>query len=147
METVFKINDLVRIKEEEYNLYTNEVLWNENVFRIMSIDDKNVKLYDIENEIPITAIEPIPIDGKSDACIYYASAFMADIGEKILEHKDYGTDYYVDGFEKMHVDDHTMKDDFMAKNYKYVHEVQHWLCENGSRDELRVNNTLKEKYR
>lgn len=149
MKTKYKTNDLVRIKEKVYNLYAKDVLWSENVFRILSIDESKVRLSDIDTDIPINAIEPIPIDSVADSCIYYDPSLAANIippGEPISVHQR-NTLYYVEGFETMHVNGHTLKDEFLAKNFKYVHEVQHWLSEDGSRDELRVNNTLKEIYR
>ncbi|MDY6327608.1 MAG: hypothetical protein SPL47_09925 [Bacteroidales bacterium] len=141
----FKINDLVRIKEQEYNRIAKDVIWKENVFRILSLNESTAKLSDIENDIPLNSLEPIPIDGVADASIYYEPAIAADIifhGEPIPVRQK-NTSYYVDGFDTVHVDNHTLKDEFLAMNFKYVHEVQRWLHESGSRDELRVNQTLK----
>ena len=141
----FKINDLVRIKEQEYNRIAKDVIWKENVFRILSLNESTAKLSDIENDIPLNSLEPIPIDGVADASIYYEPAIAADIifhGEPIPVRQK-NTSYYVDGFDTVHVDNHTLKDEFLAMNFKYVHEVQRGLHESGSRDELRVNQTLK----
>ena len=145
MENDFRPNDLVRIKDQEYNHISQNVYWNENVFRILSINKMTVELSDIDSEVPSDIIEPIPIDGKADACIYYAPAFMASMGESIHEHKDAGTSYYVNRFGTVNVDGHTLKDEFLTMKFRYVHEVQRWLQENGSRDELRVNQTLKSR--
>lgn len=142
-ENNFKPNDLVRIKEHDYNHYAKDVIWNENVFRIIFINDTTVKLSDIDSEVPSDIIEPIPIDGKADACIYYVPAFMAGMGDTIFKHKDTGTSYFVNGFEAVHLEGHTLKDEFLARKLRFVHEVQHWLQETGSRDELRVIQTLK----
>lgn len=141
----FKTNDLVRIKEHDYNRLAKDVIWNENIFRILSINETTVKLSDIDNKIPLNSIEPIPIDGVADSSICYAPAIAADFilpGEPIPVHMK-NTSYYVDGFNTVHVEGHTLKDEFLAKEFRYVHEVQRWLQENGSRDELRVNQTLK----
>lgn len=145
MKTFFEVNDLVRIKEQEYSRLSKDVMWNENVFRILSIDCPTVKLSEIENDVPLSSIEAIPIDGVADSCIYYDPALAANVilpGQPITAHKN-DTSYYVDGLETMNVDDHTKKDEFMAKNFKYVHEVQRWLKEDGSRDELQVKYTSK----
>ena len=142
----FDINDLVRINEQEYNHYAKDVIWNENVFRILSKNETTAKLSDIDNEVPLNLLEPIPIDGVADSSIYYAPAIAADVilpGDSIPVHKK-NISYYVEGFNTVHVDGHTLKDEFMAKKFRFVHEVQRWLQENGSRDELRVNQTLKE---
>lgn len=141
----FKINDLVRIKEQEYNRLAKDVIWNENVFRILSLNETTAKLSDIENDVPLNSLEPIPIDGVSDSSIYYEPAIAADIlfSDKPIPIRRNNTSYYVDGFNTIHVDNHTLKDEFLAMNFKYVHEVQRWLHETGSRDELRVNQTLK----
>lgn len=149
METKYRTNDLVRIKEKEYNLYAKDVLWNENVFRILANDGSNVKLSDIDIVVPINAVEPIPIDGVADSCIYYDPALAANIipFEQPIPTHQRNTSYYVEGFETMHVDGHSLKDEFLSKNFRFVHEVQHWLSEDGGRDELCINNTLKEKYR
>lgn len=139
----FEIGDLVRIEETEYARYSKGVMWNENVFSIMEIIGAEVKLSYLDETIPLNSIEPIPIDGKADACIYYNPAFMAGIGETIIVHEIDTDKYFIDGFEQTYINGHTLKDEFLAKRFKYVHEVQHWLKENGSRDELRVNYTLK----
>ena len=141
----FEINDLVRIKEQKYTHYAKKIIWNENVFRILSIDKTIVKLSNIDNDIPIDFIEPIPIDGVADSCIYYDPTIAADIiFSGILTHgHQKNTSYYLDGFETIHIDEHTLKDEFLSLNFKYVHEVQHWLREDNSRDELYVNNTIK----
>lgn len=144
-EIKFKPNDLVRIKEQDYNCIAQDMIWNENVFRILSINEITANLSDIDNGVPLDSLEPIPIDGVADSSIYYDPAIAADIvfpGEPIPVHKK-NTSYYVDGLNTVHVDGHTLKDEFLAMNFRYVHEVQRWLQEGGSRDELRVNRTIK----
>lgn len=141
----YRINDLVRIKEQDYKRITNEVLWNENVFHILSTNGLTVKLSDIHTDVPIEAIEPIPIDGVSDASIYYDPIIAADIvpPEQPFPTRKKNTSYYVDGFATIHIDGHTLKDEFLSKDFRYVHEVQRWLVEEFGRDELRVNQSLK----
>ena len=141
----FENDDFVRFKLDSYSEYAKDVIWDENVFRILSIKGKYVKLLDVINEVPLDAIEPIPIDGCADSCIYYDPVIAADIipyGKPVpVRKKDMS--YFVDGFEKMHIDGHTLKDEFISLNFKYVHEVQHWLRESSVLEELQLNKTLK----
>lgn len=145
MKQDFEKNDFVRLTEEAYNTYAKNTIWAENIFTILSKDGDKFRLSEIDGEIPQSAIEPIPIDGVSDACIYYDPLLAANFvmpGKATPTHnKD--TSYYIDGFSKMHIEDHTLKDEFDAQGFKYVHEVQQWLRPEHTLESLKVNYTLK----
>lgn len=145
MKQNFEKNDFVRLTEKAFNTYAKNTIWAENIFTILSKDGDHFRLSDIDETIPQSAIEPIPIDGISDACIYYDPLLAANFvisGENIpTHHKD--TSYYIDGFSKMHIEDHTLKDEFDMLGFKYVHEVQQWLRPSHTLESLKVNYTLK----
>lgn len=145
MKLSYKRNDLVRLTGDAYNIYAKQVCWNENAFHILSFNNESVTLSDIKGEIPLSAIEPIPIDGISDACIYYDPIIAADIiphGMPIPTHnKDLS--YYIDGFDRMHIEDTTLKTLFLEKDFQFVHQVQHWLREEQDCDGLKIRQTIK----
>lgn len=146
MKCNIEISDLVKLKEEHYNTYAKDVIWNENVFRILSLSNDSVTLSDINGEVPLFAIEPIPINGKDDSCIYYDPMIAADIIEEgtHIKCRNRNTSYYVDGFATMHIGDRTLQDEFREKEFEFVHEIQHWLRENSSWEELKINQTTKQ---
>ena len=67
MKQKFEKNDFVRLTAEAYNTYAKNTIWAENIFTILSKDGDKFRLSEIDGEIPQSAIEPIPIDGVSDA--------------------------------------------------------------------------------
>ena len=146
MKYDIEVADLVKIKEEYYNTYAKDVICNENAFRILSISKDCATLSDINGEVPLSAIEPIPINGKDDACIYYDPMIAADIIEEgtPVKCRNRNTSYYVDGFATMHIGDRTLQDEFLEKGFAFVHEVQHWLREDSSWEELKINQTIKQ---
>lgn len=145
MKVNYEINDLVRLKSDAYDIYAKQVIWNENAFYILSLNSVSVTLSDIKGKIPLNAIEPIPIDGVADSCIYYDPIIAADIvadGMPIPTHnKDLS--YYIDGFDRMHIEDTTLKTLFLEKGFQYVHQVQHWLKEEHDCDGLKIRQTVK----
>lgn len=145
MKLSYKLNDIVRLTTDAYSIYEKQIIWNENAFHILSINNESVTLSDIKGEIPLSAIEPIPIDGIADACIYYDPIIAADIilhGMPIPTHnKDLS--YYIDGFNRMHIEDTTLKTLFLEKGFRFVHQVQHWLREEFGSDDLRIKQTIK----
>ena len=145
MELSYKLNDIVRLTTDAYSIYAKQIIWNENAFHILSFNNESVTLSDIKEEISLSAIEPIPIDGIADACIYYDPIIAADIiphGMPIPTHnKDLS--YYIDGFNRMHIEDTTLKTLFLEKGFRFVHQVQHWLREEFGSDDLRIKQTIK----
>lgn len=141
MKYNIELSDLVKLKEDFYSIYAKDVCWNENVFRILSITKTFATLSDIKCEVPLFAIEPIPINGKDDLCIYYDPMIAADIMD--IKSRDINTSYYVEGFSAMHIGNRTLQDEFFEKEFKYVHEVQHWLREDTGWDELKVLQTYR----
>jgi len=145
MKVNYETNDLVKLTNDAYNIYAKQVFWNENAFHILSLNNESVTLSDIKAEIPLNAIEPIPIDSVADACIYYDPALAADIILNGMPIPTHNTDlsYYIDGFDRMHIEDTTLKVLFLEKGFQYVHQVQHWLREEHDCDGLKIRQTVK----
>lgn len=83
-------------------------------------------------------IQPIPIDGKTDAGFYYAPIRMASVTEgtiKLFRAEDYT--YYMDRFRSMTYEGQIISDMIEQENLKFVHEVQHWLREHFQEDSLK----------
>lgn len=145
MKLSYKLNDIVRLTNDAYSIYAKQVIWNENAFYILSFNNESVTLSDIKGNIPLSAIEPIPIDSVSDTCIYYDPALAADIDPNIMPTPTHNKDlsYYIDGFDRMHIGNTTLKALFLKKGFQYVHQVQHWLREDHDCDGLKILQTIK----
>lgn len=145
MELSYKLNDIVRLTTDAYSIYAKQIIWNENAFHILSFNNESVTLSDIKEEISLSAIEPIPIDGIADACIYFAPTIAADVVPHGMPTPSHNKDlsYYIEGFDRMHIEDTTLKTLFLEKGFQYVHQVQHWLREEHDCDGLKIRQTVK----
>lgn len=142
MEHSFKENDIVRIKSDEY---AKDIVWEENAFAIAKITGNDVILSEYVRIVPMDAIEPVPIDGIADTCIYYDPDIAADIIAPGTTCTDRSRDYtyYMKSFSKTNVDGISLRESYDRYGFKYVHEVQHWLkeeyCDNG----LKIRHTIR----
>ena len=113
--------DLIRLKNNWLTIIKNKEVVNKkiNVFRIEKFLSNNmVKLYGIMEELPVIAMEAIPIDGKSDRYIYYGSTLFS-----LNNHS-----YYMDHFKNSAYNiNQSIYDAMKVYDFEFVHEVQHWL--------------------
>lgn len=143
----FKKGDFVRLDENAFALAVDNTFEETNVFEIDSIDDESgsVKLKDVKYSINIDDIEPIPIDGVHDKNIYYDPVIAASIvtpGQPVpVHHRDYS--YYMDSFKRSTYEDKTFDVLIKDANCQFVHEVQHYLEEEFSSHDLKINHTYK----
>lgn len=143
----FEVNDFVRLNSFGWRRYENESITNDNVLQIKEIVPNGFRFVEFEdNIIPKGYVEPIPIDGESDKSIYYDPIIEASFispGETPPEHNiDYS--YYIESFKKSYYyDGRTLYKVYKQRNYKYVHEIQHWLRRDFGIDELKIHHSYK----
>lgn len=139
MEQQFVIGDFVRLKELQkfINIRVNKKI---NIFEIKDIGNEYIRLDNIEPIVPLFAIEPIPINGIDDKEIYYDPIIMASFVRSGDPVPAYTRDdsYYVDSFSRTIYKERTLKEMIEEKQFKYVHEVQHFL-KNELKDVLKID--------
>jgi len=127
----FRKGDFIRLKDLDrwqVNSISGKTI---NVFEINNIEPKYVEIKNCKEKIPISEIEPIPINGRDDSKIYYDPIIAASIvftGDSIpISKKDYS--YYYDSFKKYSTDSKNYQELVKEQNLNYVHQVQHFLFE------------------
>lgn len=143
----FEVNDFVRLNSLGWRRYKEKSIVNENAFQIKDIITNGYRLEEFEDTvIPSGFVEPIPIDGESDSCIYYdpiIAASFINSGETPPEH-EVSNDYYMESFKKSYYSDgRTLYEVFNQKEYQYVHEIQQKLRYEFGFDELKINHSYK----
>lgn len=99
-----------------------------NVYKIASIKDGMAKLAGLTGEAKVELLEAVPIDGEHDRSIYYAPDV---ISSEALPSPDPEI-YYMRSFENMFEENGKSYSDIVKeRNYHFVHEIQHWLHEEG----------------
>lgn len=129
----FEIGDFVRIKDSERNKYKDKQnavhMHDWNLFEIHSKDGDVCKLVDFDADVPCHDLEAIPIDGVYDKKIYYDPIVIPAQGS-VLRSTDYS--YYMKSFENnLDEEGNKYSDLIKEKDFHFVHEVQHWLREQG----------------
>lgn len=137
----FRKGDFIRLKDLD-KWQINRISGKEiNVFEIERISPEYVEIINCKEKIPISEIEPIPINGIADFRIYYDPIIAASIifpGDPIPIHKkDYS--YYYDAFERHTYNGKNLKDLVKEKNLEYVHDVQNFLRREFKKSELRID--------
>jgi hypothetical protein len=98
-------------------------------------------LIDCRGRIPLSEIQPIPINGKDDLKIYYNPVVMASIvapGDSTPIHKtDYS--YYIIALGRNSYQGKSLKELIEERNLKYIHEVQHYLFDEFNCEGLEIN--------
>lgn len=143
----FEKGDFVKIVDSVYEAYTKDVIYTDNVFKIVKLlDNGSVKLADIEVPVLRNNIEAIPIDGVHDRNIYYgpiiAASYVAT-GQPIPVHHSSRGVYYLDGLERTRYNNKTLRQIVAEYNCQFVHEVQHCLREEINSDDLKLDETIK----
>jgi len=137
----FSIGDFIRLKNmSKWN--TGRILNQEvNAFEINEINDQNIKIKNSNDIIPLSEVEPIPIDGESDLHIFYDPIIAANIispGEEITV-KNRDRKYYYDKFLKCFDGFKNFQKLAEERNCKYVHEVQHLLRDKFQDNGLKID--------
>lgn len=128
----YRIGDLVRLSD--FSKYKNRRVINRylNVFEITDIRANTVTLKNIETDVLMSDIEPIPINGKDDFEIYYMPRIAANIVDEFRNYPARTTDesYYWEHFSRWrYVNGKTYQEIIKELGLKYVHEIQHFLSD------------------
>lgn len=138
----YQVGDIVRLKNPDH--YRKEDDFHDyrlNLYRILSMGDKDVRLVGVGNAVPRSELLPVSVDGIEDRWIYYDPVIMASIvfpGEDVTsQKKDYS--YYMDSFEHCFYNNKSYKDILTKAHLVYVHEIQHFLRRKFHKDYLIIN--------
>ena len=138
--------DIVKLVDP-WKYIKHSFLYKENLFTIESISSSGIKLSYIQAQ-PITLqdISPVNIDGIEDRSIYYdpiiAASILLQNQPAPIYKKDYS--YYMDSFARCTItnSDKTLKDVIIEQNFRYVHEIQHYLRNEYGSDDLKINYSI-----
>jgi hypothetical protein len=100
MEDYYKLGDFIRLKHIEKWQINRISGKKHNIFEISNIAPKYVEINNCKEKIPISEIEPIPINGKDDFKIYYDPIVAASLvfpSDPIPIHKT-NYSYYFESF-------------------------------------------------
>ena len=123
--------DFIRLKNiADYQIerYSGETV---NIFEISDIELDFIRVLGCKNNIPISDIDSIPINGKDDFQIYYDPIVCASIvgvnDPAPIRKKDYS--YYFDAFKNYFFENKNFQELVKERGLKYVHEIQHFLTD------------------
>jgi len=125
----FRKGDFIRLKDLDkwqMNRISGKKI---NVFEIDNISPEYVEIINCKERIPISEIEPIPINGRDDFEIYYDPIVMAHIvlpNEPIpISRIDHS--YYYDTFKNCRSEGKNYQEIIKEEGLQYVHQIQHFL--------------------
>lgn len=137
----FRKGDFIRLKDLD-RWQINRILGKKiNIFEIENRSLEYVKIINCTEEIPISEIKPIPINGIADFRIYFdpiiAASFIEE-GEPIRI-KQVDRTYYLEAFKKHVYKGKKYIDLLKEQNLEYVHDVQNFLRREFKKSELRID--------
>lgn len=139
----FRKGDIVKLRHPEKYRKMNDIYgYQINLYKIVSINDKTVKLDSVSGIVPADELQAVSVDGVEDRWIYYnpeiAASFLFDEDDFIGSGIDYS--YYMDALSQLYDGKKSYKNSILKKHLYYVHEVQHWLRTKDNREDgLYVN--------
>ena len=142
LEIKYEVGDIVKLRDrQKYNV----IRLDDGVcdlFVIELFEGNMVKLHEVDDWININEISPVLIDGKQDRLIWedciIAASTIADGDPMPIYHID--KSYFMDKFKHVFDGTQSLYDIVVEKKYQYVHDVQHWLRENGhTSSTLKIN--------
>lgn len=122
-----------------------------SVLQISKIEAHTAYVYHSKKSYPLSQILPVPIDEEIARDIYYHPTSMGSVlaprQSKPIRTCNYN--YFMDRFKEIQEseDGKTLYDAVREKDFRFVHEVQHWLRERYQGDDLklRLTSTPKDK--
>lgn len=139
----YKVGDIIKLRNPQlYKKSVNVWEYGINLYKIVFLGDKTIRVVDVDRDISKTEILPVAVDGVEDRWIYYDPVIAASIvfsGEEIPTHyKDFS--YYMDAFEHSFDDKRVSFKELVKKAHLvYVHEIQHFLRKRFGDDYLKIN--------
>ena len=138
----FRVGDIVKVKHPaEYKRSSDFHGYGTNLYKIVSISENTVTLAGVSQNVPVSELLPVAVDGVEDRWIYSDPVIAASIvfpGEEVPAHRtDYS--YYMEAFERCFEGKKSYKEMVEKNHLMYVHEVQHWLKKHHQADYLKIN--------
>lgn len=140
----FRVGDIVKVKHPaEYKRSSDFHRYGTNLYKIVSISENTVTLAGVSQNVPVSELLPVAVDGVEDRWIYFDPVIAASIvfpGEEVPAHRtDYS--YYMETFERCFEGKKSYKELVEKNHLMYVHEVQHWLKKHHQADYLKINDS------
>lgn len=142
----YQRKDIVRLTDSKFEEVQGELWFKDNAFEITKAEESGmVSLFELDTLISVEELRPMPIGRKYAGNIYYDPIIAASVvgaGDEIPVHRtDYS--YFMDAFVRVTEEDETTLLTLVEEqNFKYVHEVQHWLRERYGSDDLKIHHKL-----
>lgn len=138
----FRVGDIVKLKHPaEYKRSSDFHGYGTNLYKIVSISENTVTLAGVSQNVPVSELLPVAVDGVEDRWIYFDPVIAASIvfpGEEVPAHRtDYS--YYMEAFERCFEGKKSYMEMVEKNHLMYVHEVQHWLKKHHQADYLKIN--------
>ena len=140
----FVQGDFVSVKENPTNQKDESIkALSVGVYKIATIKGGKATLAGVGGDVQMEFLEAVPIDGVHDRNIYYAPDVVSS---EALPSPDPGV-YYMRSFENMFDSDGKSYGDIVKeRNYHFVHEIQHWLHEEGDFG-LKINREVSKEIK
>ena len=142
----YQRKDIIRLREGVFDELKGQLWFNDNAFEVYELEsDEMVSLMELDEPISAKDILPMPINKKHAENIYYNPVIAASVvgpdDDIPVHYTDYN--YFMDSFGKVTEEDGTTLRSLVEKQeFKYVHEVQHWLRKKYGTDDLRIHHKL-----
>ena len=138
--------DIVRLTDSKFEEVQGNLWFKDNAFSITEVREGGVvSLFELDTLIPVGELRPMPMGKKYAGNIYYDPVIAASIIGPNDEIPVHCTDYsfFMDHLERVTEEDGTSVRSLVEEqNFKYVHEVQHWLRERYGTDDLRIHHKV-----
>ncbi len=142
----YQWNDIVRLTDSKFNELKGKLWFSDNTFVITRVyNDGVVKLKELDEPVTISDVLPVTISKRTAGNIYYDPVIAASIVRSGDEIPAYSTDYtyFMEHFERvLESDGSTFRTRVEEQEFKYVHELQHWMREKGGSDDLKIHHKI-----
>lgn len=142
----YQRKDIVRLREADFDELKGQLWFKDNAFEVYKVEsDGRISLMELDEPISAKDILPMPINKKYAGNIYYDPVIAASVvgpdDDIPVHYTDYT--YFKDSFGKVTEEDgRTLQTLVEEQEFKYVHEVQHWLRKKYGTDDLRIHHEL-----
>lgn len=138
----YQRNDIVQLSNPKFEDIKGQLWYSDNAFAIAEVgQDGMASLKEFDAPIPVSEIQPLPINKKRAGNVYYDPVIAASVVSLDDVIPVYSVDYtyFMDSFERVIEEDgSTLLAHVEEQKFKYVHEVQHWLRERYGSDDLKI---------
>lgn len=142
----YQRDDIIRLRAPKFEEIKGKLWYSDNAFVIAAVNqDGMVSLKELDTQVSVREIRPMPIDKKRAGNIYYDPVIAASVVSMDDEIPVYSSDYtyFMDSFERLKdANGSTLLAHVEKQNFKYVHEIQHWLRGRYGSDDLKIHHRI-----